>query len=53
MRRIRQLNGAPGGYVYSATVPAVRSAADYTPRVIPNFEGVAIPLEDARILWQR
>ena len=53
MRRTRQLNGAPGGYVYSATVTAVRSPADYTPRVIPDFEGVAIPLEDARILWQR
>ena len=53
MRRTRRLNGAPGGYVYSATVPAVRSPADYTARVIPYFEGVAIPLEDARILWQR
>jgi len=53
MRRTRQLNGALSGYVYSATVPAVRSPADCTPRVIPYFEGVAIPLEDARILWQR
>ncbi len=33
----------------------LRSAhpADYTPRVIPDFEGVAIPLEDGPILWQR
>ena len=53
MKRVRQLAGASGGYVYSATVPAARPAADYTARVIPNCDGVAIPLEDARILWQR
>lgn len=28
-------------------------AADYTARVVPHFEGVAIPLEDQRVLWQR
>jgi starch phosphorylase len=53
MKRIRQLDGASGGYVYSAAVPADCSAADYTARVIPYYDGVAIPLEDARILWQR
>jgi hypothetical protein len=30
-----------------------RPAADYTARVIPRCNGVAIPLEDAQILWQR
>jgi starch phosphorylase len=53
MTRIRKLAGAPGIYVYSAAVPAVRPPADYTARVIPLCDGVAIPLEDARILWQR
>ena len=53
MRRVRKLTGAPGGYVYSAAVPAARPPADYTARVIPRFEGIAVPLEDARILWQR
>ncbi len=24
-----------------------------TARIIPEFSGVAIPLEDARILWRR
>ena len=52
MKRTSELNGTPGGYVYRATAPAVRSPADYTPRVVPYFEGVAIPLEDARILWR-
>jgi len=53
MNRIRQLTGAPGGYVYSAAVPAARPPADYTARLIPYLDGVAVPLEDARILWQR
>jgi starch phosphorylase len=34
-------------------VSAARPSADYTARVIPHYDGVAIPLEDARILWQR
>ena len=53
MTRVRQLDGASGGYVYSAAVSAARQSADYTARVIPHHEGVAIPLEAARILWQR
>ncbi len=48
-----QPGGAAGGYVYSATVPAARPRADYTVRIIPRCDGVAIPLEDGRILWQR
>jgi len=39
--------------VYHATVPAARPARDYTARVIPHCDGVGIPLEDTRILWQR
>jgi starch phosphorylase len=53
MRRVRQLAGASGGYGYSTAVSAARPPADYTVRVIPHCDGVAIPLEDARILWQR
>ena len=44
---------ADGGYVYRAQVPASRPATDYTARVIPHCDGVAVPLEDAHILWQR
>jgi starch phosphorylase len=40
-------------YTYSAQVPAIRPATDYTARVIPQHDGVAVPLELARILWQR
>jgi starch phosphorylase len=53
MTPVRQLAGASSLYVYSAAVSAARAPADYTARVIPHCEGVAIPLEDARILWQR
>ena len=52
MKRIRPLAGATGS-AYSAAVSAARPAADYTARVIPHHDGVAVPLEDARILWQR
>ncbi|MCX5877004.1 MAG: alpha-glucan family phosphorylase, partial [Deltaproteobacteria bacterium] len=53
MQRVRQLIGASGGYVYSASVPAIRPATDYTARVRPNHDGVAVPLEVSQILWQR
>jgi starch phosphorylase len=53
MKRVRQLADASGSYVYSAVVSADRSPSDYTARVIPHCNGVAIPLEEARILWQR
>ena len=42
-----------GPCVYRATVPTTRPASDYTARVIPQRSGVAVPLESARILWQR
>jgi starch phosphorylase len=53
MTRVRELTGEAGGCVCSATVSAARSPADYTPRMMPRCDGVAIPLEDSRILWQR
>ncbi len=53
MKRVRQLAGAAGGGVYSATVSATRPALDYTARIIPYHDGVAVPLEAAHILWQR
>ena len=53
MKRMRQLVGATNGYVYCAEVPAARSATDYTARLIPRHDGVAVPLEASQILWQR
>lgn len=53
MKRIRQLDSASGGYVYRAAVFAARPPGDYTARVISHRPGAAVPLEAARILWQR
>jgi starch phosphorylase len=41
------------GYTYSAQVTTTRPATDYTARVIPQHDSVVVPLELARILWQR
>jgi starch phosphorylase len=53
MKRVRQLAGTSGGYVYKAAVSAARPPVDYTARAIPHHDGVAIPLEDTHILWRR
>ena len=50
---VRQLTGADNGFVYRVRVPATRPATDYTPRVIPYHDGVAVPLEATQILWLR
>ena len=47
------LSGASRRCLYYATVPATRPAGDYTARIVPRHAGVAVPLECARILWQR
>jgi starch phosphorylase len=52
MERGQQLTDT-NGFSYSAQVPATRPAIDYTTRVIPQHDGVAVPLEANRILWQR
>jgi glycogen phosphorylase len=53
MTLARRSGGAAGTHIYSAAVPSVRPPSDYTARVVPNLDGVAIPLEEARIVWQR
>jgi starch phosphorylase len=53
MQRVRKLVGAANGYAYRAEVPADRPATDYTARLFPCRDGMAVPLEDAHILWQR
>jgi starch phosphorylase len=53
MTCLHPLADESGGYVYSAIVSAARPPTDYTARLMPRCQGVAIPLEDPRILWQR
>ena len=45
--------GDNAGYKYHAEVTATRPASDYTVRIIPDYEGISVPLEDNLILWQR
>jgi starch phosphorylase len=53
MQRVRRLTGASEGYVYRGTVAATRPQTDYTVRLIPRCDGLAVPLEAAHILWSR
>ena len=53
MKYVRKLTGAAGGYAYSVQVPTSRPASDYTARIIPHFNGVAVPLEVDQIIWQK
>jgi glycogen phosphorylase len=48
-----EMKHTSGGSLYTASVSNARPATDYTPRVIPQRAGVAVPLESGRILWQR
>jgi starch phosphorylase len=41
-----------GVHVYRASVVADRPASDFTPRLIPYYDGVTVPLEIGNILWQ-
>jgi starch phosphorylase len=55
--RLEMIRGQPlttgNSYIFNSQVPTTRPATDYTARVIPHCDGVAIPLEATQILWQR
>jgi glycogen phosphorylase len=51
MNRGQLLVGSTNAFMYTARIPAVRSAADYTPRLVPHHDGASIPLEAPFILW--
>ena len=53
MKHSQPIEGKPGIFVYSAFVPAIRPAADYTARLIPHIYGLSVPLEAPYIVWQR
>jgi starch phosphorylase len=52
MTRQNELPDEKGAFVFTAEVEAARPASDFTPRLIPRFSGVAVPLELPLILWQ-
>ena len=53
MKRISQVAGMAGAHIYRTQIPASRQSTDYTVRVTPRCDGVAIPLEETCVLWQR
>ncbi len=53
MKLSAEPSGVPGSHVYIASVSAGRPPGDYTTRVMPHCDGVAVPLEASQILWQR
>ena len=53
MKRVGPVAGVANGYLYMVSVSAKRAISDYTARVIPYHDGVAVPLEVSPILWQR
>jgi starch phosphorylase len=52
---VMKLDEAPSGtadsYLYQAHIPTHRPKEHYTPRIIPYFDGAAVPLEASHILW--
>ena len=53
MQQVLQPADASSLSLYRARVPATRPRSDYTARVIPHDERVAVPLEANQILWQQ
>ncbi len=51
MNRGNSLVGSTNGITYTASIPATRPAADFTPRLVPQQTGASIPLEAPFILW--
>jgi starch phosphorylase len=46
-----RLPGPVDAYLYHVRVNTRRPADHYTPRIIPAFEGVSVPLEANQVLW--
>ena len=53
MTRTTMEGGQPGWHRFSAAVPSSRAVADHTVRLMPHYDGVAVPLEEARIHWRQ
>ncbi len=51
MLRGYKLAGMEEGYLFQIHINTQRPFSHYTPRIVPNFEGVAVPLEANQILW--
>ncbi len=53
MSKASELVGIAGGFVFEARVSASRPSSDYTARIVPALDTLAVPLEETQIRWQR
>ena len=53
MEYLGQIPNSHNGHIYRVEVSTEHQASSFTPRIVPHFPGVAIPLESNQILWQR
>jgi starch phosphorylase len=53
MMRVRPAPDPSSPDIYRVTLPSQRPIGDYTARVVPTHAEVSVPLECARIAWQR
>jgi starch phosphorylase len=53
MKRVRPAPDPSSPDVYGVTVSSPRPVGDYTARVLPTHADASVPLECARIAWQR
>jgi starch phosphorylase len=51
MEMARTTSGAVNDHEYYTRIPALRPVEHYTPRIVPFFDGAAVPLEAGQILW--
>ncbi len=52
MKRSEQIGRDKKGYYFNVELPSRRKITDYTPRVVPLFDGAVKPLEANQILWK-
>src|SRR5262249_34292477 len=53
MSLLRKVPNEQSLYEYGLAVSAARPQSDYTPRIVPFFSTLSIPLESSFILWQK
>ena len=53
MTLARSPTDAVRSHTYSAVVSAGRPVTDYTARIVPQCDGLAVPLESGLVLWQK
>ena len=53
MQYLEQIPQSQNGHIYRTEIPASLPISHFTPRIVPHYPDVSIPLESPQILWQR